>query len=134
MKYYLKKQVEMWIIIQTGLKLPLDGAGKLVSCQNWDSSLMKKIEPDTKATSTLHCSLTKEELNRFSPFSSAKELWEKLIELHEGTSDTKEDGTASQLHARIQDLLNGLHAIGQKPDFTSNVVSPFAMLTPFPLP
>ncbi|XP_042374420.1 uncharacterized protein LOC121967949 [Zingiber officinale] len=104
----------MWIIIQTGFELPRDDTGKPVSCVNWDTSLMKKIEADAKATCKLQCGLTKEELNKVGPFLSAKELWEKLIELHKGTSDTKEGETSSQLHARIQDLLNGLHAIGQE--------------------
>ncbi|XP_042446560.1 uncharacterized protein LOC122031517 [Zingiber officinale] len=104
----------MWIIIQTGLELPRDGVGKPASCVNWDASLMKKVEVDAKATYTLQCGLTKEELNRVGPFSSAKELWEKLIELHKGTSNTEEGESASQLHAGIQDLLNDLHAIGQK--------------------
>ncbi|XP_042410085.1 uncharacterized protein LOC121999466 [Zingiber officinale] len=114
MKYHLKMPIEMWIIIQTCLELPLDGVGKPVSCQNWDTTLMKKIEVDAKATCTLQFGLTKEKLNQVSPFKSAKELWEKLIELHKGTSDTKEGESASKLHAWIQDLLNGLHAVSQK--------------------
>ncbi|XP_042436987.1 uncharacterized protein LOC122022951 [Zingiber officinale] len=112
MEYHLKMQVEIWMIIQIGLALPLDSTGKPISCENWDTSLMKKIEADAKTTCTLQCGLTKEELNRVGPFSSAKDLWEKLIELHEETSDTKEGESASQLHARMQDSLNGLHVIG----------------------
>ncbi|XP_042408283.1 uncharacterized protein LOC121997741 [Zingiber officinale] len=104
----------MWINIQIGLELPRDDTGKPVSCVNWGASLMKKVEADAKATCTLQCGLTKEELNRVGPFSSAKKLWEKLIELHEETFDTKEGETASQLQSRIQDLLNGHHRIGQK--------------------
>ncbi|XP_042380072.1 uncharacterized protein LOC121972474 [Zingiber officinale] len=102
------------MIVKTGLELPIDDTGKLISCENWNATVIKKVEANTKATYTLQCGLTKEELNRVDPFSSAKELWEKLIELHEGTSDMKEGETANQLHARIQDLLNGLHAIIQK--------------------
>ena len=100
-------------------------------CEKWEPTLIKKVEADARATCTLQCGLTKEELNRVRPFSNAKELWEKLIKLHEGTSDTKvskrdllfnklynlkmQDGeTASQLHARIQDILNSLHVIGQR--------------------
>ncbi|XP_042437002.1 uncharacterized protein LOC122022967 [Zingiber officinale] len=104
----------MWMIIKIGLSFPLDGAEKPVSCENWDTSLMKKIKANAKATCTLQCGLTNEELNRVSPFSSAKDLWEKQIELHEATFDIKDGELASQLHTRIQDLPNGLHAIGQK--------------------
>ncbi|XP_042396771.1 uncharacterized protein LOC121986910 [Zingiber officinale] len=102
----------MWMIIKIGITLPLDSSGKPPSCENWDTSIIKKVKANAKATCTLQCGLTKEELNRVGPFLSSKELWEKLIELHEGTSDTKESKLASQLHARIQDLLNDLHAIG----------------------
>ncbi|XP_074561559.1 uncharacterized protein LOC141817832, partial [Curcuma longa] len=116
MENFLKIQFEMWMIVKTGFELPIDGDGKPTPCENWDLALIKKVEANARATCTLQCGLTKEELNRVGPFSSAKELWEKLIELHEGTSDTKEGETATQLHARIQDLLNGLHAIGQKVD------------------
>ncbi|XP_042448924.1 uncharacterized protein LOC122033826 [Zingiber officinale] len=104
---------------------------KPTPCEDWEPSFIKKVEANVRSTCTLQCGLTKEELKRVSPFSSAKELWEKLIELHKGTSDTKvskrdlllnklynlrmqENETATQLHARIQDLLNGLHAIGQR--------------------
>ncbi|XP_042380452.1 uncharacterized protein LOC121972901 [Zingiber officinale] len=102
----------MWIIIQTSFSLPLDDTGKPISCENWDQSVMKKIKVDAKATKTLQCGLTKEELNQVDPFNIAKELWEKLIELDEGTFDTKDGESVSQLYARIQDLLNGLHTIG----------------------
>ncbi|XP_042380064.1 uncharacterized protein LOC121972464 [Zingiber officinale] len=103
----------MWIIIQTRCAYPTED-GVLIPCDKWDTPTRKKIEANVKAIQTLQCGLTKEELNQANPFSSAKELWEKLIELHEGTSTTKVDETTSQLHARIQDLLNGLHAIRQK--------------------
>ncbi|XP_042472510.1 uncharacterized protein LOC122055201 [Zingiber officinale] len=86
----------MWIIIQTDLELPLDDAGKLVSCQNWDTTLIKKVEANVKATCTLQCGLTKEKMNRVGPFSNTKELWEKLIKLHEGTSDMKEGTSRMQ--------------------------------------
>ncbi|XP_042466089.1 uncharacterized protein LOC122048607 [Zingiber officinale] len=103
----------MWMIIKIGITLPLDGTGNPVSCENRDSIIIKKVEANAKETCTLQCGLTKEELNRVGPFSSVKERWKKLIELHKGTSDTKESESVNQLHARIQDL-NDLHTIGQK--------------------
>ncbi|XP_042445216.1 uncharacterized protein LOC122030094 [Zingiber officinale] len=103
----------MWIIIQTRFADPTED-GVLILCDKWDAPTRKRIKVDAKATQTLQCRLTKEELNQVGLFSSAKELWEKLIKLHERTSDTKEGESASQHHAQIQDLLNDLHAIGQK--------------------
>ena len=131
MEIYLKIQFDTWMIIKTGLELLTGTDGKPTPCENWEPAFIKKVEADAKATCTIQCGLTKEELNRVGPFSSAKELWEKLIELHEGTSETKvskrdlllnklynlkmqEGETASSLHARIQDILNSLHGIGQK--------------------
>ena len=89
METFLKTQFDTWMIIKTGIQLPIDEDGKLTPCEKWEPTLIKKVEVDAKATCTLQCGLTKEELNRGGPFSTAKELWEKLIELHEGTSDTK---------------------------------------------
>ncbi|XP_074562881.1 uncharacterized protein LOC141819489, partial [Curcuma longa] len=89
MECHLKTQAEMWIFIQTGFTIPTGSDNQPQSCELWDAATRKKIEADAKATQTLQCGLTKEELNRVGPFSSAKDLWTKLIELHEGTSDTK---------------------------------------------
>ena len=89
MEIYLKTQFDTWMIVKTGLRLPTDEDGKPTSCENWEPTFIKKVEVAAKATCTIQCGLTKEELNRVGPFSSAKELWEKLIELHEGTSETK---------------------------------------------
>ncbi|XP_074561401.1 uncharacterized protein LOC141817665 [Curcuma longa] len=131
MEYYLKTQVQTWIIIKTGFTLPTDDKGIPVSIDKWTPEIMRAIEADAKATQILQCGLSKEELNRVGPFISAKDLWDKLIELHEGTTDTKvtkrdllinklfnikmqEGETVNQLQSRVKDILNGLHAIGQK--------------------
>ncbi|XP_074583516.1 uncharacterized protein LOC141839623 [Curcuma longa] len=89
MEYYLKTQVQTWIIIKTGFTLPTDDKGIPVSIDKWTPEIMRAIEADAKATQILQCGLSKEELNRVGPFISAKDLWDKLIELHEGTTDTK---------------------------------------------
>ncbi|XP_074579575.1 uncharacterized protein LOC141836066 [Curcuma longa] len=89
MKYHLKTQVDIWIIIQTRFTISTDNDGLPQSCDKCDATTEKKIEAGAKATQTLQCELTKEELNRVRPFFSAKDRWDKLIELHEGTSDTK---------------------------------------------
>ncbi|XP_074566313.1 uncharacterized protein LOC141822908 [Curcuma longa] len=89
MECHLKTQVKMWIVIQMRFTIPTDNDGLPQSCKKWDASTRKKIKVNTKATQTLQCGLTKEEQNWVGPFISAKELWTKLIELHEGMSDTK---------------------------------------------
>ncbi|XP_074570525.1 uncharacterized protein LOC141827178 [Curcuma longa] len=112
MEYHLKMQVDMWIVIQTGFILPTDADGIPQPYEKWNVGTKCKIEANAKVTQTLQCGLTNEELNRVGPFISVKDLWGKLIELHEKTLDTKDRESVSGLHARIQDLLNGLHAIG----------------------
>lgn len=55
---------------------------------------------NTKAILTLQCGLSPEQLSKVGLFSSAKKLWEQLIELYEGTRDsriTKGDLLASQV-------------------------------------
>ncbi|XP_042380171.1 G-type lectin S-receptor-like serine/threonine-protein kinase At1g61420 [Zingiber officinale] len=49
--------------------------------------MKKKAQIDSKTLNTIQCGLTKEELNRVRPPENAKKLWDKFLELHEGTSD-----------------------------------------------
>ncbi|XP_042460120.1 transitional endoplasmic reticulum ATPase homolog 2-like [Zingiber officinale] len=51
--------------------------------------MKKKTQIDFKALNIIQCGLTKEELNHINPHENAKELWDKLIELYEGTNDAK---------------------------------------------
>ncbi|MCQ7506103.1 hypothetical protein NP150_23610, partial [Salmonella enterica] len=132
MEVYLKTDIEQWFSVRRGYATPVDDrTGKLLEPEDWNPEMKKKAQVDNKALNTLQCGLTKEELNRVGPFDTAKELWDKLIELHEGTNDSKvtkrdlllnsllnmkmqEEETASQLHAQIKNLLNGLHLIGHE--------------------
>ncbi|XP_042387401.1 uncharacterized protein LOC121979479 [Zingiber officinale] len=108
----------MWIIIKTDISIPLNGTGKPISCENWDASIIKKVEANAKATCTLQCGLTKEELNRVGPFSSTKKLCEKLIELHKGTSDTKTsyllELSAQKEEASLQQIATLTELLAQK--------------------
>ena len=74
--------------------------------------------------------LPPQEVNRIGTYSCAKELWEKFLELHEGTSETKlarrdvlhnklsnlrmEEGeSVTQLHSRLKELITGLTNLGE---------------------
>ncbi|XP_042396671.1 uncharacterized protein LOC121986798 [Zingiber officinale] len=114
MEVYLKTDFNQWFNITRGYKALVDNAGIPMNPKQWNPKMKKKAQIDFKTLNTLQCRLTKEELNRVSPHENTKELWDKLIKLHEGTSDTKEEETASQLHARIKNILNRLHNIGHQ--------------------
>ena len=88
MESYLQTEFDVWMITKTGLEIPTDGAGMPLPFEKWDANIIKRVEANAKATYTLQCGLTNKELNRAGPFSSARELWENLIELHEGMSNT----------------------------------------------
>ncbi|XP_042422963.1 uncharacterized protein LOC122010490 [Zingiber officinale] len=128
MEVYLKTNFDQWFNITRGYKAPVDNAGIPMDPEHWNPEMKKKAQIDLKALNTIQCRLTKEELNRVGPHENAKKLWDKLIELYEGTNDAKitkrdlflhklfnvkmqEGETASQLHVRIKDILNGLHTI-----------------------
>ncbi|XP_074559153.1 uncharacterized protein LOC141815095 [Curcuma longa] len=115
MEVYLKTDIDQWFAVQTGYTPPMDEGNNVpLKPERWNPTMKKEAQVEYKAQNTLQCGLTKEELNRIGPTESAKELWDKLIKLHEGTSDAKEGESASQLHARIKEILNGLHLIGHK--------------------
>lgn len=90
----------------------------------------RKEQVKSKAIITLQCVLSSDQLTKVSPFHNGRdyELWEKLIELYEGTGDSRigkldllinqlqncgmRDGVSiSQLHSRFKELLNSFHFI-----------------------
>ncbi|XP_042472228.1 U3 small nucleolar ribonucleoprotein protein MPP10-like [Zingiber officinale] len=64
METFLKTQFDTWMIIKIGLQLPSDEDGKSTPYEKWEPTIIKKVEAYAKATCTLQCGLTKEELNR----------------------------------------------------------------------
>ncbi|XP_042450648.1 uncharacterized protein LOC122035301 [Zingiber officinale] len=114
MEVYLKTSFDQWFSITRSYKALVNNAGSPMDPEQWNPEMKKKAQIDFKALSTLQCGLTKEELNHVDPHENAKELWGKLIELHKGAIDAKEGKTTSQLHARIKDILKGLHNISNQ--------------------
>lgn len=57
----------------------------------WDKSEVEKIQYNVRALNSLYCSLNMGEHNKISSFKSAKEIWNKLEVIHEGTSQVKYD-------------------------------------------
>ncbi|XP_042423473.1 uncharacterized protein LOC122011109 [Zingiber officinale] len=132
MEVYLKTNFDQWFNITKGYKASVDHNTRTpINLENWNLEMKKKARSDFKALNTIQCGLTEEELNHVGLHKNVKELWDEFIELHEGTNDAKitkrdlflnklfniiiqEGETANQLHARIKDILNGLHTIGHQ--------------------
>ncbi|XP_042404748.1 uncharacterized protein LOC121994939 [Zingiber officinale] len=101
--------IEQWFTIRRGYCAPVDEITKVpLNPERWSPEEKKKAQTDSKALNTIQCVLTKKELNRVNPHENAKDLWDKLIELHKETPNLKDGETANQLHARIKGILNRL--------------------------
>ncbi|XP_074560181.1 uncharacterized protein LOC141816265, partial [Curcuma longa] len=131
MEYYLKTDISMWFSVKEGFTPPRDEEGKELDSSRWSMEQTRKGQADAKAVVTLQCGINKDQLIKVGPFTSAKDLWNKLIELHEGTRDSriakrdlflnqlqnlsmKENETVSELHGRFKEILNGLHTVDEK--------------------
>ncbi|XP_028070162.1 uncharacterized protein LOC114272640 [Camellia sinensis] len=122
---------KVWKIICDGPKLPtktIDGllVPKLES--EWTSADYKYIQSNAKAVNMLYCALDATELNRICTCTMAKEIWDKLIVTHEGTTQVKEsrvsllvhnyelfkmkhDENISQMFTRVTDIINSLKSL-----------------------
>ncbi|XP_042432936.1 uncharacterized protein LOC122019546 [Zingiber officinale] len=90
MEHQLKIQEEIWTIVQIGLISPIED-GVPITCDKWDAQMIRNFETNAKATCILLCGLTNSDLDRVGRFNTAKELWEKLLKLHETPSEVEQD-------------------------------------------
>ncbi|XP_074560377.1 uncharacterized protein LOC141816505, partial [Curcuma longa] len=96
----------------------------------WNKKEQSESVANGKAEFHLLTVLPTQEVNRIGTYHSAKELWEKFLELHEGTSEAKsarkdllrnqltnlrmmEGETVAELHAKIKELISGLTQLGE---------------------
>ena len=122
-------KIDMWFLITEGFTMPTED-GKVLESSKWAVEQKMKAQANAKAIMALQCGLSSKQLNKVRPFKSAQDLWDKLIELNEGTKDSriakrdllinqlqnftmKEGETVSSLHGRFKELLNGLHSVGE---------------------
>ncbi|XP_074586962.1 serpin-ZXA-like [Curcuma longa] len=97
----------------------------------WSKKDQSDFVANGKAVYHLLSVLPAQEVNRIGDYASAKELWEKFLELHEGTSEAKlakrdllrnqltnlrmEEGeTVAHLHSKIKGLITELTNLGEK--------------------
>ena len=75
--------LQLWIIITDGPKEVKSSQGK------WSDDDIKAVQLNSQAINIMYCALRNEEFNHISSYKSAKEIWDKLVITHEGTSLVK---------------------------------------------
>lgn len=93
MKAHLEAQGEgIWEAIEEGPHNPVNvvnGVGTAKLKSTYDENDKKKILNEKKATNILQSALSMDEFFRVSQCKSAKEIWDTLVETHEGTAEVK---------------------------------------------
>src|SRR3954471_14551680 len=134
MKAHLEAQgEEVWEAVQQGPHVPttvVNGVGSEKPKASWDDNDRKRVLADKKAISLLHGALSMDEFFRVSTCTTSKEIWDTLVETHEGTAEVKRSrlNTLSQeyelfrmkpgetildLQKRFVHLTNHLKALGK---------------------
>mgnify|MGYP003365547854 CR=1 FL=1 len=84
MQVFFTTNFELVLTMESGFVAP-EGKEK---CQ-WTKKEQAEFVANGKAEYHLLSVLPPQEVNRIGKYNSAKELWEKFLELHEGTSEAK---------------------------------------------
>ncbi|XP_058763525.1 uncharacterized protein LOC131636971 [Vicia villosa] len=134
MKAHLEaKGEEVWEAVIQGPHVPItvvNGVGSEKPKASWDDNDRKRVLADKKAISLLHGALSMDEFFRISTCTTSKEIWDTLVETHEGTAEVKRSrlNTLSQeyelfrmkpgetildLQKRFVHLTNHLKALGK---------------------
>ena len=79
---------QAWIIIQNGdVDLPKAADGKAKESKDYGEAEFKILEKNAKAKQLLTNALSSEDSTRLANFPTAKQRWDALKELNEGTDD-----------------------------------------------
>nr|CAD1838597.1 unnamed protein product [Ananas comosus var. bracteatus] len=71
---------DLWDIVENGYIKPT------TTTSTWKAEDKGKFNLNSKAMNALHCALDSNEFNRISTCKTAKEIWDKLAVVHEGTN------------------------------------------------
>src|SRR3954468_7738423 len=125
---------EVWEAVQNGPFVPttvVDGVESTKLKVSWNDDDKKKVVYDKKEINLLQGALSMDEFFRVSACTMTKEIWDTLVETHEGTVEVKRSrlNTLSQeyelfrmqpresildLQKRFVHLINHLSALGKK--------------------
>ncbi|XP_050895369.1 uncharacterized protein LOC127101987 [Lathyrus oleraceus] len=93
MKAHLEAQgSDIWEAVQNGLFVPttvVNGVGSSKHKTSWDDDDKKRVLFDKKAINILQSALGMDEFFRVSTCTTIKEIWDTLVETHEGTTEVK---------------------------------------------
>ncbi|MQL94020.1 hypothetical protein Taro_026678 [Colocasia esculenta] len=125
MQIFLRAQNhQIWKVVSSGpYELPQDE-------ERWTIEQIKKSNANWSAMNIMHYSLHQMEFSRVSSCATAKEVWDRLMVIYEGTSEVKEtkanmlifvyeafkmenDETISEMYGRLTLLTNGLKNLGK---------------------
>ncbi|MQL79140.1 hypothetical protein Taro_011575 [Colocasia esculenta] len=123
MVFLRSQNYEVWRIVEKG---PVEVTGDE---DQWTREKMRRVILNYSAMNMLQCAIHLKEYSRISMCKSAKEMWNKLELLYEGTSQVREtkvnmlvsdyelfimksDETISEMFARFMVIINGLRALG----------------------
>ncbi|KAL4281389.1 hypothetical protein GQ457_03G010150 [Hibiscus cannabinus] len=83
----------LWDVIEDGPTIPMKRVGELQvpkEGHEWSNQEKKQVQLNVKAMHILLCALGPEEFAKVSSCENAKEIWDKLEVVHEGTNEVKE--------------------------------------------
>ncbi|XP_050875904.1 uncharacterized protein LOC127079563 [Lathyrus oleraceus] len=93
MKAHLKEQGDcIWETVENGPHNPtsvVNGIGTSKVKSSYDEDNKKRIFNEKKTINILQSALSMDEFFRISQCQSAKEIWDTLVETHEGTAEVK---------------------------------------------
>ena len=126
MQVFLRAQdYQIWRVVSKGpYELPENE-------DDWAEEHIKKSTVNFNAMNIMQCAIDPTEFSRISMCISAKEMWDKLMLIYEGTSEVHEtkanmlvqdyelfrmkpEETISEMFARLTQLTNGLKALGKE--------------------
>ena len=87
------KDFKIWrSIIKNPVRITTTVAGQVVdkAFENYTNEDFEKVEEQERALATLTMALSHDIAQGFREYTSAKALWEALIEVYEGNEDMKE--------------------------------------------
>ena len=126
MQVFLRAQnYEIWKVVETG---PYENQGEE---ETWTREQIRRATLNYSAMNMIQCAVHPKEYSRISMCKSAKEMWDKLELLYEGTSQVKEtkanilvseyelfmmksNESISEMFARFMVIVNGLKALGKE--------------------
>ena len=125
MQVFLRAQDhQIWKVVSKGpFQLPEDD-------ETWTRDQITKSNLNWSAMNIMQCALHPTEFSRISSCSTAKEMWDKLQVIYEGTSEVREtkanllvseyeafkmkqDESISDMFSRLTILTNGLKSLGK---------------------